>query len=249
MTLFCARMVIATTLRVTQRDLCYANEPAVSIQTAVPAGQLNTADFAANVGEELKRRRRELGLRRRHLATEQVRPSTLRAVERGQFPLNRPILTQLSSAYGLDLAALLPGHEPLQVTETAMAMAMAMAEITVSYDKGSLTSIVRSYLLLLEQAPVPAGSGYQLRRNDIDQLADQLGLPRITIISRIATEMEASPAQTRAMVSLYLEGASVIGVHWVGSIGHRDSWSVGVVGGGPVEAASGDGVDAVFDGL
>ena len=147
------------------------------------------------------------------MATEQVRPSTLRAVERGQFPLNRPILTQLSSAYGLDLAALLPGREPLQVTETAMAMAMAMAEITVSYDKGSLTSIVRSYLLLLEQVPAPAGSGYQLRRNDIDQLADQLGLPRITIISRIATEMEASPAQTRAMVSLYLEGASVIGVH------------------------------------
>jgi hypothetical protein len=33
----------------------------------------------------------------------------------------------------------------------------------------------------------------------------------------------------------------------VSSIGHRDGGSVDVVGGGPSEAASGDGVDAVFD--
>lgn len=206
---FCARMVIATTLRVGRSDLCSMIEAVVSIQTAVPAGRQSTADFATNVGAELKRRRRELGLRRRHLATEQVRPSTLRAVERGQFPLNRPILTQLSSAYGLDLAALLPGREPLQVNETAMALAGKV----VSYSKGSLTSIVRSYLVLLKRVPAPEGPGHQLRRDDIDQLADQLGLPRVTIISRIAAEMKAGPAQSRAMVSLYLEGASVIGVH------------------------------------
>ena len=34
---------------------------------------------------------------------------------------------------------------------------------------------------------------------------------------------------------------------WVGSSGHRDSVSVDVVGGGPVEGGSGDGVDPLFD--
>jgi transcriptional regulator with XRE-family HTH domain len=163
---------------------------------------------AAFIGNRLRRRRRKLGLRRRHLATEHVPPGHLRAIERGAVQLDGATLTEVASAYGVDLAMLVHGRPAMIVDEAAL----TIGEQREPFTAGSLTSMVCAYLALMKTGDTSTTPGTPLHRDDIVQLADRLDLPCVSVISRIADQMRATGAQTRAMVSLYLEGASVIGV-------------------------------------
>ena len=51
-----------------------------------------------------------------------------------------------------------------------------------------------------------------LRRSDITALADHLDVPCTTVVTRLADLMLASGAEARAMIQLYLGGASVVGL-------------------------------------
>ncbi len=175
-------------------------------ETHVPLRTLTEIESAA-IGDRLRRRRRELGLRRRHLATDRVPPGQLRAIERGSVPLDGPTLTEVASTYGVDLALLVPERPSLVVDQSALTMGPLRERFTT----GSLTSMVCAYLALMESGS--GNPGVPLHRDDIVKLADRLDLPCVSVISRIADQMRATGAQTRASVSLYLEGATVIGVY------------------------------------
>lgn len=165
-------------------------------------------DFDRLVGEVLRAARRRAGHRLGRLATPTLPASLLRAVERGEVALDRPLLTQLAQRYGVDLGDLLPQRATLIVG----ADGLVVNDIFEPCDTGSLTSCLSGYLRLIGRVRQEGVPPIALRRDDIHALADRLDLPCATVISRLADLMNARGVETRAMVQLYLDGASVVGV-------------------------------------
>jgi hypothetical protein len=173
------------------------------------------ASFARSMGLTLRDARRVRQMRRRHLADPSITASQLKAAERGELELSRPILTELSSRYGVDLGAFFGEREPLEIEATLV----SIGDDSEPCVANSPSSALEAYLNLLDRvrsdntgAP---GEPRPLRRDDIQVLADHLAIPCTTVISEIAALMDAKRAETRAMVELYLAGASVVGLRCV----------------------------------
>ncbi len=168
--------------------------------------------FAQNIGVALRDARRVRHMRIRHLADDSITAAQLKAAERGELPLSRPLLTELSSRYGVDLGGLFAERQAVRVEATKV----SIGDDSEPCRADSLNSVLDAYLNLLDRvrsdntgAP---GEPKPLRRDDIRVLADQLDIPCTSVISRIAEMMDANGAETRAMVELYLSGASVVGL-------------------------------------
>lgn len=177
----------------------------------VPSALHDRSDtrFASEFGQMLRTTRRLHRLRVRHLADAKLTTATLRAAERGELHLDRRTITQLASRYGLDLSALLPPRDELEIGAGSLHIGPASAPC----DVGQLDSMLTAYLRLVGQ--VRAGSDNTLatlRSDDVRKLADSLGTPCTTVISRLGDLVGASGAETRAMMDLYLTGASVVGL-------------------------------------
>ena len=168
--------------------------------------------FAQAVGLVLRDARRAKGIRLRHISDSNLRKSTLKAAERGQLQLNRALLTQLASRYGIDLAQVVGRRERLRIG----ASTIAIGQLAENCDVGSLNSMLTAYLRVVDRARGDTTGPKPLRRDDIAQLADHLDEPCTTIIGRIGDLMEARGAETHAMIDLYLTGASVVGLSGAG---------------------------------
>ena len=165
--------------------------------------------FAARVGRLLHDARRARKLRLRHLANDEFSVADLRAVERGTYPLTPLLASQLAATYGADLGALLPRRESLVLLATGTMSAGGMDEY---FDPEDLDSVLAAYLRLVGKLRGGAHDVTTLRRDDLGDIADQLGRPRPEIIDRVGELAGATPAQRRAMVALYLAGADVVGI-------------------------------------
>lgn len=166
-------------------------------------------DFARRVGRLLHDTRRARKLRRRHLANDQFSAADLRSVERGTYPLTPLLASELAAAYGADLGVLLPRREALVLLATGTISAGGMDEY---FDPHDLDSVLAAYLRLVAELRGGANDVTTLRRDDLSDIADQLGRPRPEIIDRVGELAGATPAQRRAMVALYLAGADVVGI-------------------------------------
>ncbi len=160
------------------------------------------------MGEALRRRRRRRGLRLRQLVDPTLDLATLKAAERGRLRLTRPLLTELAGRYGLDLEALFPPRRAVEIGTGGLVIDGQREPC----DVGSLVSMLRAYLRLVGRLRADVGPARPLRRDDIRALADRLDIPCTDVISRLADLMDASGAETRAMIELYLSGASVVGL-------------------------------------
>lgn len=171
-----------------------------------------TPEFVRRFGEQLRAQRRLLRLRPRHLADARLPAATLKAAERGELLLDRPTITQLASRYGLDMAEVFPPRDALAVGTSAISIGDASEPCNV----GELDSMLMAYLQLVNGL---RGGDHEstrtLRRDDIRLLAQHLGMPCTAVISRLADLMDATGAEARAMIDLYLTGASVVGLHSV----------------------------------
>lgn len=167
------------------------------------------SDFAHRVGRELREARRSRKLRLRQIANGRFSVATLRAAERGQLDLDRPMLTELASRYGIDLGELFPSRQSLGIG----ANSVTIGDIGERCDLRSLNSTLTAYLSVIEQTrSATGGNTGPLRRDDIQRLADHLDVPCTTIISRLADLVDAEGSETRAMIDLYLSGASIVGL-------------------------------------
>ena len=82
-----------------------------------------------------------------------------------------------------------------------------------SFVPGDVDSVLEAYLRLVKRLRGDAaGHAITLRREDLIDIADQLGRPRPEIVDRVAVLMGATGDQRRAMVDLYLAGADVVGL-------------------------------------
>lgn len=169
---------------------------------------VTSADFAARFGSLLKGARRARRLRLRHLATPEFPVSTLRAVERGTHSLTPLVASELAAQYGAELAELFPARQALVLLATGTVSAGGIDE---HFDAGDIDSVLEAYLRLIGRLRGDSDVT-TLRRDDLSDIADQLGRPRPEIIDRVGELAGATPAQRRAMVQLYLAGADVVGL-------------------------------------
>ena len=191
-----------------RRDGAPSSRTSSSSTEARPPQGFHSETFARDIGSALRHARRSRKLRIRHLADARYPVKRLRAAERGELELTRPIVTELASRYGVDLGALLPRREPIQIRNGVL----AMGPVSQPCKDQSLTSVLQAYLAVIDRVRTNASARSRpLRRDDILVLADHLDLPCTIVISRLGDLMDARGAETRAMVDLYLTGASVVG--------------------------------------
>ena len=184
----------------------------LGLPNAADLGRIDvrSPEFAAGVGLALSQARRTAGVRFRHLADMNLPKATLKAAERGELQLNRPLLIQLASRYGVDLGDLVGTRDRLRIGVSSV----AVGDLVEACETGSLSSMLSAYLRVVDRARSMHTTGPRpLRRDDIAQLADHLDEPCTTIIGRIGDLIEAKGAETQAMIDLYLTGASVVGLH------------------------------------
>lgn len=171
---------------------------------------VTSREFASRFGAFLSAARRERGIRLRHLADKTIPTRMLKAIERGDHLLEPLLVAELASRYGTDLDHLFPRREPVVLLATGTVAAGGLEE---PFEPGDIDSIVVAYLRLIRRLRVGSGSQViTLRRDDLIDIADQLGRPRPEIVDRVAVQLGATGSQRRAMVDLYLSGAVVIGI-------------------------------------
>ncbi len=173
-----------------------------------PPQAFESPTFARDIGSALRQARRARKLRVRHLSDARYPAKRLRAAERGELELSRPIVTELASRYGVDLGSLFPRRDPVAIHSGLL----SMGSVAQPFEEHSLTSVLQAYLAVIDRVRTnPSTKSRPLRRDDIVVLAEYLDLPCTIVISRLADILEARGAETRAMVDLYLTGASVVG--------------------------------------
>jgi len=167
-------------------------------------------DFPQRFGEYLRGLRIERKMARRHLTDGEVTRAVLKAVERGEYPLDNMFVAQLTARYGGDLGDLLVDRVPILLLATGT---IAAGGIEESFQTGDVDDLLDAYIRLIHRL---RGEGeaktITLRREDLIGIADQLGRPRAEIVDRVAVLLGASGDERRAMVELYLSGAMVLGL-------------------------------------
>lgn len=187
------------------RDVC-ADGRTVEYSPA----DVTTPEFAARMGRFLHDVRRERRLSLRQLSGDGLSRARLKAVERGEVLLDAGLVSELAGRYGAELEVLLPERDPVVLLATGTISAGGTDE---SYVPGDIESLLEAYLRLIRRLRgANADQAIVLRRDDLIDIADQLGRPRPEIVDRVAVLLGATGAQRRAMVELYLSGASVVGV-------------------------------------
>ncbi len=171
---------------------------------------VTSPDFGRRLGTFLRGVRRERKLGVRHVAGNGLRRRDIRMIERGDHPLTASLVGELAGRYGAELDDLFPAREPVLVLATGTIAAGGMDE---AFDPGDVESLLTAYLTLIRRLRgANEDEAIVLRREDLIDIADQLERPRPEIVDRVAVLLGATGAQRRAMVDLYLSGASVVGV-------------------------------------
>lgn len=171
---------------------------------------VTTAEFGTRLGAFLREVRRERGLKVRHVAGGALTRRDIRSIERGEYRLEPILVGELAGRYGAELNDLLPPREPVLVMATGTIAAGGLDE---EFVPGDVDSLLEAYLNLIRRLRGANGSeAVVLRREDLIDIADQLQRPRPEIVDRLAVLLGATGAQRRAMVDLYLSGASVVGI-------------------------------------
>lgn len=171
---------------------------------------VTTPEFAGRFGSFLREVRRARKLRLRHLRGGEFSSGDLRAVERGVYPLDPMVVSELAGRYGAELGDLLPAREPVLVMATGTISTGGFEE---AFDPGDVDALLEAYLRLIRRLRGADSDGaVALRREDLIDIADQVERPRPEIVDRVAVLLGATGDQRRAMVELYLSGASVVGV-------------------------------------
>ena len=171
---------------------------------------VSTREFGTRLGSFLRDVRRQRGLKVRHVAGHGLRWRDIRAIERGDYPLEPILVGELAGRYGAELNELLPPREPILVMATGTVAAGGLDE---DYIPGDVDSLLDAYLSLIRRLrSANPDDAIVVRREDLIDIADQLQRPRPEIVDRVAVLLGATGSQRRAMVDLYLSGASVVGV-------------------------------------
>jgi len=187
--------------------------------------------FARRLANLLRDRRETSGATVRELAKASDRafnPKFLRAVEDVRAELDEQTVCELAALYGAELADILPSRLPLRI-ETAGSSTtggvISTSGISAEFDPRSRDSLLTSYLFLVRQLRAQEREPIiDLRREDVEVIAEYLHEPGPTVLERLSTLMGATQLQRRAMAGMFIAGAIVIGLAGSGVAAFTDNF-------------------------
>jgi hypothetical protein len=195
---------------------------------------LESPAFAVRLGLLLTACRERSGVRRGVLASASHGTFTsreLRQFEHGMGRIDGQTAGALALLYGADLGEILPHRLPLTIgwSETSAASVplpvVSTCGVSLTADSNDHDDVLDAYLRLVRRLRgVSAAPVAELRRADIAALADHLDITPDEVIDRLGALMGATHGQRRAMLSMFVAGAMVIGL--VGAApSHAAAWS------------------------
>ena len=142
--------------------------------------------FARRLANLLADRRKVTGATLRELSHRDGRPFSvrfLRRVEEARAELDEETICELADLYGVDLAEILPSRLPLRIPEPGV---LATSGITVHFEEGDADSLLTTYLVLVRQLRAQEREPMiDLRREDVDTIAEYLHQPGASIVERL----------------------------------------------------------------
>lgn len=134
----------------------------------------------------------------------------LTAIEAGDVPIDEDLLDTLTELYGVQLDALLPPRVRLAVSPLGTITANG---VDLSFDPSDDESMLEAYLQLVRTLRDQLDRKViELRREDMEVLADHLMQPGSWVVSELARLMGANERERRAMEAMFIAGANVISV-------------------------------------
>jgi hypothetical protein len=177
-----------------------------------PAIDITSTAFALRLANLLKATRTERGDRMGRLArASQGRYSRLdlREYERGVRALDDISIDELTQLYRCDLGAILPQRLPVSIAANRISAGGVNLDFEPTGDDALLNAYLGLVRTLRRQKHTPV---VDLRRDDLEVLADFLHQPRESVLHRLATLMNASQRKRTAMIGVLASGAAVIGL-------------------------------------
>ncbi len=165
--------------------------------------------FGAILASHRTRTRQYLWRLARHSGG-QLTVDDLTAIEAGDVPLDRELVDLLSRLYGVDLDELLPPRVRLAISPLGTITGNG---VEVTFDPADDDAMLEAYLQLVRTMRDQLDRKViELRREDVDVLADHLLQPGSWIVNELARLMGANERERRAMEAMFIAGASVISV-------------------------------------
>ncbi len=168
--------------------------------------------FAQRLGQQLFERRRAAGLSRRALSRASdgaLSTRMLKDIERANLVLTEELAGSVALLYGLDLGSLVPPRQTLEIR----ADRIAAGGFAVEFTEHDPTSLLLAYLTLVRR--LRGGDhppAIDLRRSDIELLAENLAITTDDVIDRLGTVTGARGFERRAMSGMFAGGAEVVGL-------------------------------------
>lgn len=168
--------------------------------------------FAGRLAQMLVDRRRDARLSRRALSRASggaIPTRTLRDIEHARLVLTEELAGSVALLYGLDLSSLVPARVPLEIDGGRIAAGGYAVEFTV----GDSTSLLLAYLTLVRRlrgGDHPAA--IDLRRSDIELIAEQLQITADEVIDQFGAVTGARGFERKAMSGMFAGGAEVVGL-------------------------------------
>lgn len=192
------------------------DEPMTQTMTETGTVDIHSEAFARRLANLLAERRRQRGTTLRKLARTSRRALSSPAQElqgvRGGFTatIDAERLDAVVELYGADIDLIMAARLPLEVRPMGVLVTGGIAQ---SFTPGDETSLLMTYLKLVRQLrSAERAPSIELRREDVEVLAEHLHVLGESIVDRLGALMGATVAQRRAMAGLFVSGALVIGL-------------------------------------
>jgi hypothetical protein len=181
--------------------------------------------LARRVATVLVEHRRAHHLRLRTLARRSMGRFSvrdLRRFERARTLLTPALATEVTDLYGVELREAFVNRVALDIRPFGVVSSSTDAR---SFDPDDTTSVLGAYIELVRACRSDHTTRLlELRRSDIDVLAENLGVSGDIVVDRLAALMGASDAQRRIMAGMYLTGATSISVEAAANAIETASW-------------------------
>jgi len=187
----------------------------MSVSAATTTTIRTTSDerLARRIAVLLAERRRQSGMSVRAVARSsggRFSAKQLRTIEAGRVQMTRDEAQAVAELYGIDLTVVTPDRMPLEIDSRGV---LSTGGSAISFDPDDVDSLLTNYLRLVrtlrgEERP----QAIELRRNDVEVLAQYLETPGEMVVERLAGLMGATKLQRRVLAGMFVAGAMVIGL-------------------------------------
>jgi len=134
----------------------------------------------------------------------------LQELEAGRLQLDEDMVDAITELYGATIESLLPPRVRLQISPLGTISANG---VEMPFDPSDASAMLAAYLDLVRKLRDQLDrTVIELRREDVEVLADHLQDAGSSVVLQLARLMGANERERRAMAAMFIAGASVISV-------------------------------------